>query len=260
MTEIEALSVTDSAEFTEIWYDIANDDHFWIKWRLRELLKELAVTGIDVRSPARCLDIGCGHGTMLRRLSRETAWNIDGCDLNRAALAKSANHNGRVMFYDINDRHAALREHYEYILMMDVLEHIDDPVRFLLSATYHLKPGGFAFVDVPAMKFLYSKYDTVVGHVCRYTREQLHEQLREGGLNVVSSRYWGKTLIPVALLRKLYVDRMSDPDQVMSAGFAPPSTKSSAVLSALAWIDRGFPRCLPFGTSLLAIAEKTRAV
>src|SRR5436190_12659700 len=104
MPEVEILSAGRSAVFPEGWFDMADDDHFWIRWRFAALLQAVRKLGLDTTSPLLGLDIGCGHGAMLRKLITHTAWRADGCDLNKTALSLSSGHSGRVLYYDINDR------------------------------------------------------------------------------------------------------------------------------------------------------------
>ena len=64
---------------------------------------------------------------------------------------------------------------------------------------FHLKNGGYIFVNVPAMQSLHSKFDEVLGHVRRYDSRLLSRHLADAGLNVLSVRYWALTMIPVSL-------------------------------------------------------------
>ena len=157
MEKIEVLSSDDPAAFAEMWYELADDDHFWVRWRFAVLLREIRRLGLDTGAPLDGLDIGCGHGDMLRKLTASTAWRVDGCDLNRAALTLSAGHAGRIFFYNINDRRPEFSNNYDFIIMFDVIEHIADTAAFIRSAAYHVKPGGYVFVNVPALPLLYSK-------------------------------------------------------------------------------------------------------
>ena len=258
LTEIEVLSSDDPGEFTEIWYDLADEDHFWMRWRFAALKRELSRLGIDTSLHRQGLDIGCGHGAVLRQFSASTAWTIDGCDLNRAALSLISNHKGRVLFYNIHDRSPDFFQRYDFLLLLDVIEHIKEPKAFLRSAAYHLKPGGYVFVNVPALQSLYSKYDAVVGHYRRYDEGLLRAQLSEGGLEVCSLRYWGMTLVPLALARKLYVSRMTEPAKLVKAGFKPPSHAAAALISAFGMVENKLLFRQPIGTSLLAVARRPR--
>jgi 2-polyprenyl-3-methyl-5-hydroxy-6-metoxy-1,4-benzoquinol methylase len=256
LTEIEVLSSDDPGEFTEVWYDLADKDHFWMRWRFTALKRELRRLGIDTSLPRQGVDIGCGHGAVLRQFSASTAWTIDGCDLNRAALSLISNHNGRVLFYNIHDRSPDFFQKYDFLLLLDVIEHIKEPDAFIQSAAYHLKPGGYVFVNVPALQTLYSRYDAVVGHYRRYDEGLLRAQLSEGGLEVCSLRYWGMTLVPLALARKLYVSRMTEPAKLVKAGFKPPSRAAAAVISAFGMVENKLLFRQPIGTSLLAVARR----
>jgi SAM-dependent methyltransferase len=258
VANIEILSDADPIDSSEIYYDIAHDDHFWIRWRFNVLSDEIRRLGIDTSTPAAGLDIGCGHGAMLRKLSMHTAWHIDGCDLNKTALSLSSGHNGRILFYNIYDRDVKLCEHYDHLLLFDVIEHIEHTKGFIEAALFHLKPGGYVFVNVPALRILYSKYDVAVGHCRRYNRALLHTQLMAAGLEICTMRYWGITLMPLALARKFYLNSIKNPDEIPRAGFQPPGLLSARLLSALEIVERAIFRYQPVGTSLLAIARKRR--
>jgi len=256
MGQIEHLSDVAPADFTELWYDIADDDHFWIRWRSSVALREIIQSGLDISKPLAGLDIGCGHGAMLRQLALSTAWKVDGCDLNEAALGRISGHNGRLLRYNIHDRRPELAQFYDFLLLFDVIEHIDDTRSFIDSAAYHLKPGGFVLVNVPALQTLYSKYDTVTGHRRRYNRARLRAELMRGGLQVCSLRYWGMTLIPIAVARKFYMMTMNEPSQVVQRGLEPPGALAILLLRQLESIERKIGVPQPVGTSLFAAARK----
>lgn len=255
MTQVEILSQSDPTNFTEVWYDLADDNHFWVRWRFNFFLREIRRLGLDTTSPLTGLDIGCGPGAIERQLAADTAWRADGCDLNRAALALHSGNAGRVLYYNTHDRRPELREKYDFLIMFDVLEHIERTEPFIEAAIHHLKPGGYVFVNVPALPRFYSNYDTAAGHYRRYDKTLLRQHLVEAGLTLCSMRYWGALLLPALIARKIYVDRISAPDDIIRAGFHPPNRIVSAVLSAALACETILPS-VPIGTSLLAIARK----
>jgi hypothetical protein len=55
---------------------------------------------------------------------------------------------------------------------------------------------------VPADERLWSAHDDAVGHVRRYTRDQLCDTLRRGGFEIVDVRSWNVLLRPVVALRR----------------------------------------------------------
>jgi SAM-dependent methyltransferase len=64
-------------------------------------------------------------------------------------------------------------EHFDTILYIDVLEHIEDDRSELIRSAAHLKPGGHVIVLSPAHQFLYAPFDRAIGHFRRYSRSSL---------------------------------------------------------------------------------------
>ena len=190
MGEIEFLSRPVNHQFPERLFEIMPDDHFWVRSRFNVFLQETCKLRLNLRDRKLGLDVGCGHGAVQRQLAAYSFWSCDGCDLSIAGLTRNAAHDGRVFYYDINDRRPEFREQYDFIVIFDVLEHIDDTRSFLNSAVFHLKPRGHPFVNVPAMQSLYSKFDMVLGHVRRYHRRLLAQHIVDAGLDILSLRYW----------------------------------------------------------------------
>jgi SAM-dependent methyltransferase len=65
-------------------------------------------------------------------------------------------------------------DRFESIVYIDVLEHIRADAAELRAASAHLHPGGHLVVLSPAYQFLYSKFDSALGHERRYTRHTLN--------------------------------------------------------------------------------------
>lgn len=67
---------------------------------------------------------------------------------------------------------------FDLVLLLDVLEHIDDPVAFLADVLAPVtEPGTPALVAVPAHPRLYGNHDRALGHRRRYTTAELLGQL-----------------------------------------------------------------------------------
>jgi hypothetical protein len=102
----------------------------------------------------------------------------------------------------------------------------------------------------------YVSHNVVVGHRRRYDRVLLRTQLITAGLEICAMRYWGIMLLPIALVRKLYLKSMKNLNDIARAGFQPPGSLSAYLLSTLEIVERAVFRYQPVGTSLLAIARK----
>lgn len=62
---------------------------------------------------------------------------------------------------------------FDAILYLDVLEHIEDDRGEMRRAAEHLKEGGRVIVLAPAHPWLFTPFDTAVGHFRRYTKKTL---------------------------------------------------------------------------------------
>jgi SAM-dependent methyltransferase len=246
----ETLSSARPVNMGDEWFDVANVDHFWIKRRLAVLI---ALCAPLLREDARLAEIGCGSGLVLSQFEDSLGLSVDGFDLNPEVLERNASRSGRLACYDVHERNDELREHYDLVLLLDVIEHVQEDVQFLQDSAFLAKPGGHLIVNVPASPRLYSRYDVAAGHLRRYTPKALIEAGREAGLEVASWTYWGFPLLPLAIARKILM-RGVDDEQVIRAGFEPPGRFANRILTALARIEP-IPQKI-FGTSLLALFRK----
>lgn len=64
-------------------------------------------------------------------------------------------------------------EQFDFILYIDVLEHIEDDAGELAAAAAHLKDQGRLGVLSPAHGWLFSEFDAAIGHYRRYDKKSL---------------------------------------------------------------------------------------
>lgn len=62
---------------------------------------------------------------------------------------------------------------FDTILYIDVLEHIQDDKGEIKQAANHVEVGGYIIVVAPSHQYLYSEFDSSVGHFRRYDRHSL---------------------------------------------------------------------------------------
>ena len=77
---------------------------------------------------------------------------------------------------------------YSLILMLDVLEHLDDPVGALRHAVQLLSSGGTILITVPAFNLLWTNHDVINHHRVRYTRSSFREVARQAGFRIDRER------------------------------------------------------------------------
>src|ERR1700747_3466243 len=117
MSTFDALQTPSSRDFPAEWYDSAPEDHFWMTWRLRVILRQLRGLKIGDRAAVKGFDIGCGHGAFQRQLHAASPWMIDGCDLNENAIALNQGHNGTSLLYNIFDVREDLKAKYDVVFL-----------------------------------------------------------------------------------------------------------------------------------------------
>jgi len=256
MTQVRSVSSVTATDFPRAWYEITAEGHFWVEWRFRAFLVQLDALGISRDTKWRGLDIGCGHGVVRRQLEASTSWVTDGADLNREALSDNRTRSGESLLYDIHERRPEFAQGYDFVVLYDVLEHLEKPQDFLESALYHLKPGGWLFINVPALEAMRSRYDEVVGHLRRYDKKSMRAELGGQALEIRDMRYWGASMLPYLLVRKFTSARDVPASQVLQQGMGPPKSWMNQWILRIMKVETMLLRSPLLGTSLLAAAVK----
>lgn len=106
------------------------------------------------------LEIGPGHGLFLyfaareRKLARVAGWDISPTSIANAGAALTALGIERPVELKLaNLFHVApdeTTEAFDGIVMSEILEHLEDPVKAMRAASRHLAPGGLLWINVPA--------------------------------------------------------------------------------------------------------------
>lgn len=158
-------------------------------------------------SKGKILDFGAGMGTYARLL-RERGLAVD-CLEPDEQYARSLREAGFWVCEDL----ASLRETYEVIYAMNVLEHIEDDKEVFAALAGRLNPGGRMIVHVPAFKILFSSMDRVVGHHRRYRAGELRQYSAQFGLTIRTCRYCD----PLGFFASLLFRLAGDESGVISA-------------------------------------------
>ena len=245
----ERISETSSVSMSDEWFKFATEDHFWMQWRfctLKKILRKIDLIGKPM------LEIGCGNGIFIAQMEKE-GYTIDGCDLNINALKLARKREGRLLLYNIFDNNPELIHKYDCIFLMDVIEHIKDDFLFVKNAEEYACNDGYIVINVPAYNYLFSKYDIEDGHYRRYTKKQLLKLFNTCNIVPIYIKYWGFLLIPLLLLRKMYLSFFSR--NSIKVGFEPPNKFIHRILKLLMHIELRLPFLVFTGTSLIAIGR-----
>jgi len=250
MRNITYLSPPAAVSMADRYFEIASIGHFWVQRRF-DVFQRLA--GELAPSAHAIAEIGCGHGLLQRQIEDKYGREVTGYDLNEFALKLNVSRQSPVCCYDISQKDPTLEGRFDLILLFDVLEHITEEDPFLAALLYHLAPAGRLVVNVPAGQWAYSAYDRADGHVRRYSIQSLRDVARRNNLEIRSWTYWGLPLLPLVVLRMLWVSGKRDDEKIVSAGF---DSRSAFMNHMLRLVSRCEPIPQKFlGTSLMAILE-----
>ena len=218
--------------------------HPWETARAEAIRK--LVARLDLRAP-RVLDVGCGDGFLIAELCAHF-------DLEEAVaqdihltpeLARELARPGVEFVQELDQIRG---RHFDLLLLLDVLEHVRDPVALLGHLwREHLAAGGRVLITVPAFQALFSAHDRALKHEKRYSRSEITELAQQAGLDVHASGYLFASLLVPRLLTKLR-------ERIL-----PPRGSSELGIGAWngpTWLTRGLHQLLCADNQLCLAAQQ----
>lgn len=137
----------------------------------------------------RILEIGAGIGNLSKCFVPRLRYLAS--DINDNYLDYLRNYSKNKPYLEVNKidvtkswDFTALKEKFDTVLCLNVLEHIDDDVDALRNIYSVLDQGGRAIILVPQHAWLYSSLDKVLGHIRRYSSRQLSEVMKSAGFEI----------------------------------------------------------------------------
>ncbi len=168
--------------------------HPW--WRARSALVLALLERLDVRPPARVIDVGCGWGVTLEVLERQ-GYQAVGVDISRRALERLDRPGRTLIEADLTQPLPGHAGPFDAVLALDVIEHLDDDRAAVARLGTLAKPGGVVVLAVPALPELFAEFDAVQGHRRRYLPETLRAACGDSGLVVEQVFWWGQWMVPL---------------------------------------------------------------
>ena len=161
---IETRGYTDASEFPEVRDFFANCHRDFVEDPvIREMRRQLAGLEGAVGGPGRLLDVGAGTG-ILMHLAKQRGWQVDGIDIAPLTAEKVAQEFGLSIDIGPFETHDFGGRQFDGITMLDVLEHVVDPLVTLRRVYQLLRPGGAVAIAVPNQRSLLT---SVVGIYAR---------------------------------------------------------------------------------------------
>ena len=229
------------------------EETYW--WHVAK--RRLATRLVQCRFPApgRLVEGGIGSSRNLLEF-QDLGYEVTGFDL-MPEVVEHAKQRGLtdVRQHDLSEPWPLEPESVRAVVLLDVLEHMDDPIQVLRNVSRILQPGGGVVLTVPAYPLLYSNWDERLGHRRRYTARVLRSQASDSGLKVERITHWNSFTLPAAgVVRGL--DRVFGRDA--GSQFPRVSPVVNSMLLGCAAMERGWLTRLgvPFGLSIVGVLSK----
>jgi SAM-dependent methyltransferase len=220
--------------------------HWW--WRVREEILLRTIRRILAHVPnARILDVGCGAGLFFDAL--QEYGQVTGIEADARTIEESGRWRSRITLGQLDDAYQPTSP-FDLILILDVLEHVQDPDRLLRRAAQILTPTGCVLITVPAFNWLWTTHDDLNHHRRRYSARGVRKTVHNAGLVTLETSYLFQSLVILKLLVRVREALAPRPPHVPQV---PPPALNRA---ARAWFRTEYEVAgwLPFGGSLMAIA------
>jgi SAM-dependent methyltransferase len=228
------------------------DRHWW--YRGRRTVLAGVIDGLELPTPARILDAGCGSGRNMVELARFGA--VTAIELSDTSVALARERDvGEVISGSVLEMPFA-EDSFDLAVSLDVIEHLEDDLAALRELRRTVAPGGALLITVPAYQWLWSGHDEINHHHRRYTRRTLQRVAEQAGWRQLRTTYFNSLLLPAAILLRV-LDRVNRAKTTESSLdlWVPPAPVNWLLERPLALeaalIARGGR--IPAGLSLLAV-------
>ena len=232
----------------------AEQSHWWFTARREILFSE--ISRLPLPRPAQVLEVGCGTGGNLEMLSRfGSVCAIEPDDESRLYAAERSGLNIQPGLLPAGL--PAFAQAFDLVAAFDVVEHVEDDAGAVAALGRLLRPGGLVITTVPAHQWMWSAHDEHHHHKRRYSLAGYRALFQQAGLTLRRATYFNTLLFPpiaaVRVLRGVAGSKGGDDESQPPAVLNRLLHKTFAAEKTLLKVGD-----LPFGVSILAVAERPR--
>jgi len=192
--------IVNEKKLNELYKDAPSNDA-WVDVYLSKPQREMDrksftriikdIGSLSQNDSKRILDVGCSVGLFLE-VAKEFGWDGCGVDLNEKAV-KYATETAKV-----NAKLSLLKDagfekgRFDAITLLNILEHVPDPVKLIAECKDLLKDKGILFIETPnlnglAPRLLHEKCSTFGGrnHINYFSKETITNTLEKSGFRII---------------------------------------------------------------------------
>lgn len=183
------------------------------------------------RKPRSVLDYGCGSGAFLALLRDEYGVaEVEGLEISESAREVAINRYSLDVAPSPEDLH---QEVYDFVLLLEVIEHVPDPMEFFASVSARIPIGGYVLITTPAVDNFIGRgaqicsHYTAPSHLTLFTVKALQVLLDRSGFEQVEmtiDRPWAIARpLATSLLYRLDFAGPRNEDDVNDCWYRPNS-------------------------------------
>jgi SAM-dependent methyltransferase len=177
------------------------DESLWFKQRnelILTLIKKHVING-------NFLDIGGGNGFQAKALlDAKYVGSIIICEPGYKGCLNAKKRGIQNVFNGLFQDFPFQEQKIKAVGLFDVIEHIEDDIKFLNELYDKLDENSYVLINVPAMKILWSDVDILAGHFRRYNLKDIQRISSLTKFKVIDNSYFfSQYFLPLFLLRVL---------------------------------------------------------
>jgi len=234
-------------------------NHWWDKVRRKIVINFIKRYYSGSTHRPQILDIGCGTGAMAEEVKGIGSYY--GLDVSREAVDFCERRGiENIGLGDV--RNIPYGENtFDFVLALDVIEHVDDDFLAVKEIRRVLRPGGITIITVPAFKFLWGPTDVFFHHYRRYRLVELESLLKGNNFSILKLSYFNILLFfPIVIIRMI-IKLFHLPDKMennLSRNMINDTWIINKTLYLIFYFESILLRCVNFwfGVSALAIGRK----
>jgi SAM-dependent methyltransferase len=143
---------------------------------------------------------------------------------------------------------------FDTIILIHVMEHIDEDKKAISHLYSLLKPGGKILIQVPALEFLYSIHDKMLGHFRRYNKYNFKEMVDQD-IYKIEKLFYNDA---IGILGSLYFFKIKKINLKSESGINLANNQGKIYDKYIIPFEKWYESFLriPFGLSLTGIISK----